>query len=973
MTPTYSLFMRQSYLDAWEDFNRSLVREDFPRWDYVVLTASNEAQAEAFRLQLEARREKGMLPKRTVFAVLPDPDGLRVGSGGATLNVLKYIREREPSFRAKRVLCIHSGGDSKRVPQYSACGKLFSPVPRELPNGARSTLFDEFMIGMSGVPSRISEGMLVLSGDVLLLFNPLQIDAPSSGAAAISFKEDVETGKDHGVFHMDETGDVGEFLHKQPVETLRAYGAVNEQGKVDIDTGAVLLGADLLAALYSLVDTPEKFAAFVNDRARLSFYGDFLYPLASRSALEQFYLEKPEGEFTPELRACRTAVWDALHAFRMRLLRLSPAAFIHFGTTRELRALMTEDVKQYAFLDWKRCVLGRASERYALNNAVVGSGCEIGADCYLEDSYVLEQSRVGAGAVLSHVTVRDREVPADVALHGLRLCDGRFVVRVYGAGDNPKEATFLGEPLARLGEWPSLWEAEIYPVCGTLEQAVDAALNLYALARGEGDRAAWETAERTSLRASFNAADTRFILDWEASLRETAQAEALLEIAAREGTAAEAAALFKDGAPSERQRRLIEEKAARAAPSARMRVWYDLGRILSGTSEGEDYMRRAFAEIRNIVLSGAAETARVPAPLAPAKDEITVRLPLRVNWGGGWTDTPPYCNEKGGAVLNAAILLNHDYPVEVRVRRLDRPVVVLESADLNAYGEFDSIAALQDCHNPYDSFALHKAALIACGVIPREGGALEDVLAQTGGLYLSTFMRNVPKGSGLGTSSILAGACAKALYEYFAIPHTDGDLYDCVMCMEQIMSTGGGWQDQVGGMTPGVKFILSAPGAKQRLRVRHIELAPETKRELDERFALIYTGQRRLARNLLRDVVGRYIGGVAESLAALEEIQRVAAMMAFELERGNVDGFAALLNRHWDLSRAIDSGSTNTCIDQIFNAIDDLIDGRMICGAGGGGFLQVVLKKNVTREQLSQRLHETFQDCGVDVWECELA
>ena len=973
MTPTYSLFMRQSYLDAWEDFNRSLVREDFPRWDYVVLTASNEAQAEAFRLQLEARREKGMLPKRTVFAVLPDPDGLRVGSGGATLNVLKYIREREPSFRAKRVLCIHSGGDSKRVPQYSACGKLFSPVPRELPNGARSTLFDEFMIGMSGVPSRISEGMLVLSGDVLLLFNPLQIDAPSSGAAAISFKEDVETGKDHGVFHMDETGDVGEFLHKQPVETLRAYGAVNEQGKVDIDTGAVLLGADLLAALYSLVDTPEKFAAFVNDRARLSFYGDFLYPLASRSTLEQFYLEKPEGEFTPELRACRTAVWDALHAFRMRLLRLSPAAFIHFGTTRELRALMTEDVKQYAFLDWKRCVLGRASERYALNNAVVEPGCEIGADCYLEDSYVLEQSRVGAGAVLSHVTVRDREVPADVALHGLRLCDGRFVVRVYGAGDNPKEATFLGEPLARLGEWPSLWEAEIYPVCGTLEQAVDAALNLYALARGEGDRAAWETAERTSLRASFNAADTRFILDWEASLRETAQAEALLEIAAREGTAAEAAALFKDGAPSERQRRLIEEKAARAAPSARMRVWYDLGRILSGTSEGEDYMRRAFAEIRNIVLSGAAETARVPAPLAPAKDEITVRLPLRVNWGGGWTDTPPYCNEKGGAVLNAAILLNHDYPVEVRVRRLDRPVVVLESADLNAYGEFDSIAALQDCHNPYDSFALHKAALIACGVIPREGGALEDVLAQTGGLYLSTFMRNVPKGSGLGTSSILAGACAKALYEYFAIPHTDGDLYDCVMCMEQIMSTGGGWQDQVGGMTPGVKFILSAPGAKQRLRVRHIELAPETKRELDERFALIYTGQRRLARNLLRDVVGRYIGGVAESLAALEEIQRVAAMMAFELERGNVDGFAALLNRHWDLSRAIDSGSTNTCIDQIFNAIDDLIDGRMICGAGGGGFLQVILKKNVTREQLSQRLHETFQDCGVDVWECELA
>lgn len=52
----------------------------------------------------------------------------------------------------------------------------FSPVPHELPNGRSSTLFDEFMICMSSVPSRIREGMVLLSGDVLLLFNPLQID-----------------------------------------------------------------------------------------------------------------------------------------------------------------------------------------------------------------------------------------------------------------------------------------------------------------------------------------------------------------------------------------------------------------------------------------------------------------------------------------------------------------------------------------------------------------------------------------------------------------------------------------------------------------------------------------------------------------------------------------------------------------------------------------------------------------------------
>lgn len=162
-------------------------------------------------------------------------------------------------------------------------------------------------------------------------------------------------------------------------------------------------------------------------------------------------------------------------------------------------------------------------------------------------------------------------------------------------------------------------------------------------------------------------------------------------------------------------------------------------------------------------------------------------------------------------MLNAAILLGGEYPVEVHVRRLPKPMVVLESADMGARGEFTAISDLQECHNPYDPFVLHKAALIACGVIPREGGELTDITAKIGGLYVSTQMHGVPKGSGLGTSSILAGACVKALFQYFGVAHTEDDLYEHAMCVEQIMSTGGGWQDQVGGMTPGLKLI-TAPG-----------------------------------------------------------------------------------------------------------------------------------------------------------------
>lgn len=94
--------------------------------------------------------------------------------------------------------------------------------------------------------------------------------------------------------------------------------------------------------------------------------------------------------------------------------------------------------------------------------------------------------------------------------------------------------------------------------------------------------------------------------------------------------------------------------------------------------------------------------------------------------------------------------------------------------------------------------------------------------------------------------------------------------------------------------------------------------------------------------------------------------------MRFELERGHIDDFAMLLNHHWELSKLLDAGSTNTLIEQIFGSIDDLICGKMICGAGGGGFLQVILKKGGTRDIVRTRLKAVFQDNDVEIWDCSL-
>lgn len=1006
-----NLFLRQSYLDSWEDYERSLKKKKFIKWDYIILTASNDAQAAAYQNQINDRLEKGLLPEDTHYAVLPDPDGKRVGSGGATFQVLRYIAQQEPGvqnpFKERRILVIHSGGDSKRVPQYSAIGKLFSPVPRELPDGRGSTLFDEFIVGMSGVPSRIQEGMLVLSGDVLLLFNPLQIDAQLDGAAAISIKEPVETGKNHGVFLNDGHDYVKCFLHKQTEEHLREMGAVNEAGNVDLDTGAVIFGSGLLQALLGLISTDGqvddvKFHQFCNEEARISFYGDFLYPLASDSTLEDFYEEAAEGELNEALHECRTKIWNAIHSFSMKLLRLSPAEFIHFGTTRELRDLVTRNVQDYEFLDWKMQVnIAVPKEGFAAHNAYVGRRAEVGKEAYLENAYVLGNAKIGEGTVLSHVAIRDREIPAQIVLHGLDVTGGKKVVRIYGVLDNPKakhpkEVPFLGTTLNRFMEvngvtkedlWKNeetyLWFADLYPVCKDHETALDMAEIIYKMAHGEASTEEvqrWRSSERMSLYSSFNAADIDSFCELERVLENRILARRFIWNLEQRMYYQEALKVFGKRGISEEIFRLLLEEAEEAEFSLKIRIYHAISRYMKKTRtvySGIHYdalESDCFDTIQNVIYAETEKKLPDNAGYRIAKDQVDIELPVRVNWGGGWTDTPPHCNEKGGVVLNAAMKLRGIYPVQITVKRLDTLHVEFESKDIGVYTTVETAAEIQGCHNPYDSFALHKAALIACGIVPvKEEADLQEILERLGGgIYLSTQVYGVPKGSGLGTSSILSGACVKGIFEFLGLEMTDAKIYDVVLGMEQIMSTGGGWQDQVGGLTEGIKLISTKPGIAQNLVVEKIEMPEEGKQELKDRFALIYTGQRRLARNLLRDVVGGYIGNRPESLKALKEMKAVAVLMRFALEQGDIDEFAELLNKHWELSCMLDAGTTNTCIDQILLVCENLIDGKFISGAGGGGFIQVILKKGVTKEELHERLHGVFQDSGVDVWDCEL-
>ena len=202
--------------------------------------------------------------------------------------------------------------------------------------------------------------------------------------------------------------------------------------------------------------------------------------------------------------------------------------------------------------------------------------------------------------------------------------------------------------------------------------------------------------------------------------------------------------------------------------------------------------------------------------------------------------------------------------------------VIFSCIDFNNTTEIETIEEIRDCTNPNDQYALLKCAVIISGIIEESDKNLNQLFSRIdGGIKITTNTKMIPRGSGLGTSSILSGTVLKALYEFMGISKTDNQISYDVLRLEQLMSTGGGWQDQIGGLVKGIKLIKSNPGKSQVLEIKTLQLSDATINELNKRLILINTSQRRLARNLLRDVMGKYICGIAETKEVLSEITSI--------------------------------------------------------------------------------------------------
>ncbi len=326
------------------------------------------------------------------------------------------------------------------------------------------------------------------------------------------------------------------------------------------------------------------------------------------------------------------------------------------------------------------------------------------------------------------------------------------------------------------------------------------------------------------------------------------------------------------------------------------------------------------------------------------KEKAEISLPVRVNISGTWTDAMPYCVDNGGQVVNMAITVDGEKPIKVIAEKLEEKIIEFCSDGTKESYLFDEKDDLSD-------FNLHKAVLETMGINK------ETVLKN--GFRLTTEVKGIDKGSGLGTSSILLGGCFKALGELFGFEYEDEEIFEMVFVAEQIMRTGGGWQDQAGGLLPGMKIATTESGLEQKLQISQLELSENFKNFISEKFVLVPTGQRHFGRFIVSDVVNRYLAKNENSLQAHKKIRKLNDRILNSIENDNFQDFLNCVNEHFYLLKEISPLVSNEKIDSLTERLlEDFADAVSVCGAGGGGYLLAVMKDGVSAETLKNNFGE---------------
>ena len=378
---------------------------------------------------------------------------------------------------------------------------------------------------------------------------------------------------------------------------------------------------------------------------------------------------------------------------------------------------------------------------------------------------------------------------------------------------------------------------------------------------------------------------------------------------------------------------------------------------------------KAFALLREGLLSWSeecgvrSEKGGVMSENTPRKqisdDQIVWgRSPVRIDIAGGWTDTPPYCLMEGGNVINLAIELNGQPPLQTYVRPSREPRIVLRSIDLGAMEVVETYEQLTDFMHVGSPFSIPKAALVLAGFDKGLGHqTLQSQLESFGCGIELTLLSAIPAGSGLGTSSILAATVLGALNDFCGLGWDKNEIGHRTLMLEQMLTTGGGWQDQFGGVLGGVKLLQTGRGFDQSPRVRWLPNDLWLQPEYRPCHLLYYTGITRTAKQILAEIVRRMFLNHGGELALLREMKEHTMEMYEAIQENDFQRMGLLMRRTWQQNQQLDSGTNPLAVKALTDLVDDLCLSYKLPGAGGGGYLYMIAKDSEAAARIKQILN----------------
>jgi len=370
---------------------------------------------------------------------------------------------------------------------------------------------------------------------------------------------------------------------------------------------------------------------------------------------------------------------------------------------------------------------------------------------------------------------------------------------------------------------------------------------------------------------------------------------------------------------------------------------------------------KAFGLLREGILEGQEI---VGTPQRDIADDQIVwgRSPVRIDIAGGWTDTPPYCLMEGGNVINFAIELNGQPPLQVYIKPSREYHIVLRSIDLGAMEVVETNEQLTDFMHVGSPFSIPKAALVLAGFGSHNGiRTLCDIHSQLEefgcGIEL-TLLSAIPAGSGLGTSSILAATVLGALNDFCGLGWDKNEIGRRTLMLEQMLTTGGGWQDQFGGILSGVKLLQTGRGFDQSPKVRWLPNDLWTQPEYRACHLLYYTGITRTAKSILAEIVRRMFLNHSGEIRQLREMKDHTMEMYEAIQQNDFRHMGFLVRKTWAQNQALDYGTNPQAVSNLTDLIDDLCLGYKLPGAGGGGYLYMIAKDPEAAVRIKQILTE---------------